>query len=149
MSLKINFKNNISKKPSNNLILFADEKFNISPIKKYISKLEFSYITDLLKTSDLNKNLFVFELSSKRKIVLISIKKNIKTSDIENLGAELYGRINYEKNSEYFIYSDSFIGKYQNFISHFLHGLKAKKSCQILVDLDQLQIFQKISKNPK
>ncbi len=126
MSLKINFKNNISKKPSNNLILFADEKFNISPIKKYISKLEFSYITDLLKTSDLNKNLFVFELSSKRKIVLISIKKNIKTSDIENLGAELYGRINYEKNSEYFIYSDSFIGKYQNFISHFLHGLKLK-----------------------
>ena len=78
------------------------------------------------KNSDLTKNLFIFELSSKRVIVLVSIKKNLKNSQIENLGAEFYGRINYGKNSDYFILSDSIVGKYDNFLGHFLHGLKLK-----------------------
>ena len=106
--------------------MFTDEKFNTSKLKKYISKSEFSYIGDLLKTNDLTKNLFVFELSSKKKIVLISIKKNIKTSDIEKLGAELYGRINYGRNSEYLINSESITVKHEYFLGHFLHGLKLK-----------------------
>ena len=126
MSIQINYKKNGSNKPSNNLVLFSDEKFNINALKKYISISEFSYINDLLKSSDLDKNIFVFELSSKKKVVLISIKKNIKSSDIENLGAEFYGRINYGKNSEYFVNSDSIISKNKNFIGYFLHGLKLK-----------------------
>ena len=126
MSIKINYKNGGPKKPSNNLVLFTDEKFDIKPLKKHISSSEFSYINDLLKTSDINKNLLVFELSSKKKIVLVSIKKNIRLSDIENLGAEFYGRINYGKNTNYYINSDSIIGKHKNFIGHFLHGLKLK-----------------------
>ena len=65
-------------------------------------------------------------LTQKKKIVLVSIKKNIKTSDIENLGAELYGRVNYGKNSEYLINSDSIISKDKSFLGHFLHGLKLK-----------------------
>ena len=68
----------------------------------------------------------MFEVHSKKKIVLISIKKNLKTSEIENLGAEFYGRINYGKNSEYNIISDSLISKDNNFLGHFLHGLKLK-----------------------
>ena len=35
-------------------------------LKKYVSSNEFNYISDLLKNSDLKKNLFVFELSSKK-----------------------------------------------------------------------------------
>ncbi len=65
-------------------------------------------------------------LAQKKKIVLISIKRDIKTYDIENLGAEFYGRINYGKNSEYFVNSDSIVSKYENFLGHFLHGLKLK-----------------------
>ena len=99
MSIKINYLNKSSSKTSANLVLFSNEKFNISGLKKYLSNSEFSYIDDLLKTSDLKKKLFVFELTSKKKIVLISIKNNLKTSDIENLGAELYRRVNYGKNS--------------------------------------------------
>ena len=67
MSIKINYKNISSKKSLKNLVLFTDEKFNLLPLKKYISKLEFSYVNDLLKTSDNSKNLFIFELSSKKK----------------------------------------------------------------------------------
>jgi len=126
MTIQISYKNSSPKKTTTNLVLFTDEKFNISNIKKYISNSEFSYINDLLKTIDLKKNLFVFEVSSKKKIVLVSVKNNLDTSDIENLGAEFYGRINYGKKSEYFINSNSINSKFENFIGYFLHGLKLK-----------------------
>ncbi len=126
MSVKINYSKKISNMPSSNIVLFTNDKFNTTNIKKYISATEFSYINDLLKTSDLKKNMFVYELSSKKKIILISIKNNIKTSDVENLGAEFYGRVNYGKNSEYFINSDSVESKHDNLLGYFLHGIKLK-----------------------
>ena len=126
MSLKVNYITKATNKISSNVVLFSNDDFKIDAIKSNLSSLEFSYIKDLLKTSDLKKNLLVFELTSKKKIILISIKKNLKTSDIENLGAEFYSRINYGKNSEYFIFSDSIQSKNKDFLSHFLHGLKLK-----------------------
>ena len=126
MTIKINFKSISPKSPTKNLILFVDDKFNTQPLKKFLSNTEFSYISDLLKTNDLKKNLFVFELNSKKNIVLVSIKKDIKIYDIENLGAEVYGRIEFSKGREYFINCDSIISKYKDFLSHFLHGLKLK-----------------------
>ena len=126
MSIKINYLNKSTGKTSSNLVLFVNEKFNTMNLKQFISSTEFTYIDDLLKSNDLKKNIFVFEVSSKKKIVLISIKKDLKNFDIENLGAEFYGRINYGKNSEYFINSDSINSKHKNFIGYFLHGLKLK-----------------------
>ena len=126
MSININYLKKISNESTSNLVLFSNEKFNVSGLKKYLSDSEYSYINDLLKTSDLKKNLFIFEVNSKKKIVLISIKNNSKSSDIENLGGEFYGRINYGKNSEYFIMSDSISTKQDNFLGYFLHGLKLK-----------------------
>jgi leucyl aminopeptidase len=126
MTIKINYTKKGYDKSSGNLVLFVDEIFSIKPLKKYLSNTEFSYINDLLKTIDKKKNLFIFELNSKKKIVLISIKKNVKSFDIENLGAEFYGRINYGKNSEYSINSDSVTSNHKNFIGYFLHGLKLK-----------------------
>ena len=125
MSIKISYIKS-SNNTSGNTVLFVDEKFNCKNIKKYISSSEFSYINDLLKGCDLKKNIFVFELTSKRKIILISLKKNIKSFDIENLGAELYNRIKNEKKKHYFINSDTIIGKQDNFVGHFLHGLKLR-----------------------
>jgi leucyl aminopeptidase len=126
MSIKISYLNNLSRKLSVNTVLFVNEKFNMTNLRKHVSSAEFSYINDLLKSSDLKKNMFVYELNSKKKIVLISIKNNLKTFDIENLGAEFYGRVNYGKNSEYFINSDSLADKNDNLLGHFLHGLKLK-----------------------
>jgi len=126
MSIKINYLKKTISQTTSNLVLFSNDKFSISSLKKYLSNSEFSYINDLIKTSDLKKKIFVFEVNSKKKIVLISIKNNIKSSDVENLGAEFYGRINYGKNSEYIINTDSIVSKLDNFIGHFLHGLKLK-----------------------
>jgi leucyl aminopeptidase len=126
MTIKINYSNKAISKSSANLVLFADEKFSINALKKNLSNSEFTYINDLLKSIDLKKNIIVFEMNSKKKIVLVSIKKDLNSFNIENLGAEFYGRINYGKNSEYFINSDSVIGIHENFIGYFLHGIKLK-----------------------
>ena len=65
MTIEINYKNNISTKSTTNLVLFVDENFNIRDLKKYISNSEYSYIADLLKNSDLKKDLLFFEFISK------------------------------------------------------------------------------------
>ena len=126
MSVKINYSNKSAVQLSTNTVIFVDEKFNTKNIAKYVSNSEISYINDLLKISDLKKNILIFELNSKKKIVLVSIKKNIKNYDIENLGAEFYSIINHGKNSRYFINSESVVNNYKNFIGHFLHGMKLK-----------------------
>jgi leucyl aminopeptidase len=126
MTVQINYKNSGLKKTLTNLVLFVDQNFNISGLKKYISSNEFSYISDLLKNGDLKKNLLFFEINSKKTIFLISIKKDSNTSDIESLGAEFHGYINYDKENEYFVNSDTITSKIENFVGYFLHGLKLK-----------------------
>ena len=103
MTVQINYKSSNIKKISSNLVLFVDEKFSISWLKNLVSNSEFSYISDLLKNSDLKKDLLVFEINSKKTIFLASIKKDIKTSDIENLGAKFHNYIDYDKQNDYFI----------------------------------------------
>ena len=126
MAVQINYKSNTLKNYLLNLVLFVDEKFNISGLKKHISNSEFSYISDLLKTSDLKKDLLFFEVNSKKTIFLVSIKKDIKTSDVENLGAKFHSYINYDKKNDYLVNSDTINSKIKNFIGYFLHGIKLK-----------------------
>ncbi len=126
MTIQINYKNSGSIKTSSNLILFVDEKFNIGGLKKYISNNEFLYISDLLKNSDLKKDLLFFDINSKKTIFLVSVKKDVKTSDIENLGAKFHSHINYDKKKDYFVNSDTINGKIENFVGYFLHGIKLK-----------------------
>ena len=57
MSININYSSKKSDINSGNLVLFSDDKFNINSLKKHISNSEFSYINDLLKTSDLKKKI--------------------------------------------------------------------------------------------
>ena len=126
MSINISYSKKQVNNTSSNLILFTNEKFYLGDLKKSLINSEFLYVEDLLKSSDLKKSLLVFEVNSKKKIILISIKKDLKNSDFENLGAELFKNINYGKKSEYFLNTDTVNNKHKNFLSHFLHGLKLK-----------------------
>jgi leucyl aminopeptidase len=126
MTVQINYKSGNSKKVQSNLVLFVDDKFNISGLKNYISNSEFSYISDLIKNSDIKKDLLVFEVNSKKTIFLVSIKRDIKTSDIENLGAKFHSYIKYDKKNDYFINSNTVSSKINNFVGYFLHGIKLK-----------------------
>ena len=82
MSIKINYNKNLFKKNSTNLVLFVDENFSISGLKKHLSGKEYSYIADLIKVSDKKENIIAYEISSKRKIIIVSIKKKQTYSDI-------------------------------------------------------------------
>ncbi len=55
MKIEINFKNQVSDKSNGNLVLFVDEKLNISGLKKVLSNTEYSYISDLINSEDKKK----------------------------------------------------------------------------------------------
>ena len=126
MSVKIIYKNIQFKKNLSNLVLFVDEKFNISGLKKYISSKEYSIISDLFKAKDLKKKFLTFDISSKRKIILISLKKDLKNFEVENLGAKFYEHFKNSIQSEYYFNSDTITNKLKNCLGYFLHGIKLK-----------------------
>ena len=67
MTIKINYIKKTTSRLSANLIFFTNEKFSTNHLKQHISNAEFNYINDLLKSSDLKKNIFVYELNSKKR----------------------------------------------------------------------------------
>ena len=87
----------------------------------------------------------------KKKIVLIPLKNSLKSYEVENLGAELYGRISNEKNTEFNILSQSITIKLDNFLGHFLHGLKLKsykfKKYKTKEEKKQITIYVSGNKN--
>ena len=126
MSIKINYKTGTNKKNSHNLVLFVDEKFTISKLKKYISNSEYSFIQDLLKTTNIKKKIVIFDVSSKKKIILVSATKNITSSEVENLGAKFYDILKEFKSNVYQLNSDSATENIRNLVGHFIHGLVLK-----------------------
>ena len=92
MSVQIIYKNRSSKRKNYNLVLFVDEKFNISSLKKHVSGTEFSLLSDLLKSKDLNNRIIEFDINSRKKIILVSLKKNVTSSQLENLGAKFFDK---------------------------------------------------------
>ena len=126
MTVTINYKNKSNKINSSNLIMFSDENFNISPLKKHISSSEHNFVKDLIKTMDLKKKILSFASSSKRKIILVSQKKNIKNSDMENLGAKFYDLFKDAKENIFTLNSNTISEKSKNSVGNFLHGLKLK-----------------------
>ena len=127
MSIKISIKKNISNKDVKNCVLFCEKKFQINTIKKEITTAEFSYIAGLLKNKDLKKNIYSFDISSKKKIILINIIDQSNSSDVEKLGAELYDFIKKNRIKNLVINTRSLNTKPgKDFIGRFLHGLKLK-----------------------
>ena len=106
MSVSINYRTSSSKKNASNLVLFVDEKFNISKLKKYILNTEYSFILELLKINSLKKKIISFEISSKRRIILVSLKNNISSSEAENLGAKFYQQFKDLTKGDYYLNSD-------------------------------------------
>ncbi|WP_440676668.1 leucyl aminopeptidase [Candidatus Pelagibacter sp. HIMB1587] len=126
MNVVIDYKNTKSKKSTLNQVLFVNENFNISKCKSFFSSTEFTFVNDLLKSKDLKKKFVFFELSSKRKIILASIKKDIKNWELENLGGKFFDTFKESKINEFNINSDSLNLNLKNAVGFFLHGIKLK-----------------------
>ena len=77
MNILVNLKKKALNKLNANLILFVDEKFNINGLKKYISNSEYSYILDLLNNKDTKRKIITFDISSKKKILLVSFQVDV------------------------------------------------------------------------
>jgi len=127
MSVQVNYNTKTNAKFSSNYVFFTGEKFNIDNIKKNFSVIELSYIREILKNNNLKKNILSFDLHAKKKIILTIVKKNLESSDVENLGADFYNFIKSNHINELFINSDSInTTSKKDFMGHFLHGLKLK-----------------------
>ncbi|WP_440656386.1 leucyl aminopeptidase [Candidatus Pelagibacter sp. HIMB1509] len=126
MSISINYKNFSPKKKSSNYVFFVDEKLNILNLKKFISGSEFSFIADLLKSKEPKKKILDFDVNSKKKIILISLKKKQSNSDLENLGANFYVLIRDFKQNNCIINSETLSEENKYFLGYFLHGLRLK-----------------------
>jgi len=126
MSIVISYKNTASKKKFGNLIFFVDEKYSLSGLKRNFNRSEIEFIGDILKSQNLSKKIISFDLSSKKKIFLISVKTNISSSEVENLGAKFQIYLKDFKQREFQINSDVVPVKLKNFVGHFLHGLRLK-----------------------
>ena len=126
MNIKVNFKKQTFAKSNANLILFVDEKFNITGIKKHISNSEYSYISDLLIKKDDKKKIVTFNISSKKKIIIVSLERKLTNSDAENLGAKCYVILNELKETEYSVNPDTIPNGFKNIVGYFIHGIKLK-----------------------
>ena len=126
MTAHIHYKKSILNKKLSNYIFFVDEEFDTVSLKNQLSSGEYSFIRDILKTKDLKKEILAIDISSKRKVILVSLKKNQKNSDLENLGAKFYDLFKDSKQNEYSLNTDAMPVKFRNFVGYFLHGLKLK-----------------------
>ena len=126
MSIKINYKSDFPKNNSGNLVYFVDEKYTLSSLKKSLIKSDYKFIEGILASQNLSKKILSFDLSSKKRIFLISLKKNINTSEIENLGAKFFIYVKDFKQRDFHINSKVIPTNIKNLIGYFLHGLKLK-----------------------
>jgi len=123
MAVEITYKNKASNKNPHNLVLFVDENFNISSLRKHISNSDYILISDLVKIRDEKKKLLSFDISSKKKIILVSLKKNIGASGIENLGACFYDQFKTNKINNFVLVSETFSIRLEAIKSSELYGL--------------------------
>ena len=126
MKITVNYKKKLSAKNSSNLIFFVNEKYNLINLSKFITKPEYNYVIDLIKSQDLTKKILIFDINSKKKIILISLKKNIISSEIVNLGADFFNLSKDFKNKNFQLNTDHFPIKFENCVGYFLHGFKLK-----------------------
>ena len=128
MSVQVVYKNKAKSGNLGVIALFVDEKFRIKNTNGFLSKNEISYIEKTLKNKKNTKeNIVSFNINEKTTVILISLKKDLKSFDVENLGAVFYNFIKKNSFKDLSIISQSVKSKPgKDFIGRFMHGLKLK-----------------------
>ena len=78
MIINIKYNKAINNKLITNYALFSRENYNITNLKNYFSNSEIASIKEIIKNTNLKKNIISFNLNSKKKLFLIDIKKKYK-----------------------------------------------------------------------
>jgi leucyl aminopeptidase len=127
MTIHINYKSITKNRSSSNKALFLNEKFEVENLKTMFEVPEVSFISKMIRKMDNKKNFVLFDLNLNEKIILIFVKKNLKSADVENLGAEFCHFIKTNFLSKIELNSDTIKPKTdKEFLGRFLHGLKLK-----------------------
>ena len=127
MTVQVNYKNNIIANSAGNYAFFTDEKLQIKNLKSTFSNHEISYISEIIKKKSTKKSFVSFDLSSKKRIILIPIKENLENVQIEHLGANFYNYIQENSINDISINLDSLkIKPFKDYLGCFLHGLKLR-----------------------
>ena len=128
MTVQVVLKNKAKSSNPGVFVLFTEDKFEIKNIGIFLSKNEKSFVAKILKNRNNTKeNIISLNLNEKTTLVLISLKKDLKSSNVENLGAEFYNFIKKNSFKDISIVSESVKSKPgKDFIGRFMHGLKLK-----------------------
>ena len=126
MIININYNKSTNNKSILNYALFLSDNYNTQELKNFFSLSEINLIKEMIKNSNLTKNIISFNLNSSKRIFLINVKKNINNNEIEILGAEFYEYIKDFSLKNLIINTLTTKKENENFISHFLHGLKLR-----------------------
>ncbi len=128
MTVQVLYKNKAKSSNIGAMVLFSEDKFQIKNTGGYLSKNQRSYVEKILKTKrNTKENIISFNLNEKTNLILISLKRNLKGSDVENLGAEFYNFAKKNSFKDLTIINESIKSKPgKDFIGRFLHGLKLK-----------------------
>ena len=126
MIIKINYKKSINNKSLSNYAVFTNDNYNIHDLKSFFTTSEIISIKEILKNSDLSKNIISLNLNSKKSIIILNLKKNVDNYEIENLGAEFYEFLKNTSVKNLLLNSITLKNQNKNFISYFLHGFKLR-----------------------
>ncbi len=128
MTVQVVYKNKAKSSNSGVIALFVDEKFQIKNRGGFLSNSEILYIEKIAKNKKNTKNNIIsFNINEKTTIILIALKKDLKSFDVENLGANFYNFIKRNSFKDISVISDSLKTKPgKDFIGRFMHGLKLK-----------------------
>ena len=91
MTVQVFYKNKINSKSSNVFALFTDENFKIQKIGAYFSKKEVSFIKKIIRNNKISKKtISSFNLNENSSVILIPLKKNLTSPEVEQIGADFY-----------------------------------------------------------
>ena len=128
MTVQVINKNMAKSGDSSVLVLFADEKFQLKTSGDLLAKNESSYLQKLLKLKRNSKEkIIAFNITDKTTVIIISIKKDLNSFGVENLGANFFNFLKKNSFQNVTILGESLKSKPgKDFIGRFIHGLKLK-----------------------
>ena len=128
MTVQVIYKNKAKLTNLGVITLFVEDKFQIKNAKSFLSKNENSYVEKILKSKrNTKENIISFNISEKTTLILVSLKKDLKSFNVENLGAEFYNFIKKNSFKDVSVITESVKSKPgKDFIGRFMHGLKLK-----------------------
>ena len=134
----------LDRKKIRNYALFSTNEFDLKSINKNFSTQELNNIGEILKF-EIKKDFILFNLNSKKKVILINIKKHLEKSAYEDLGAKFYDFLKNNNIKEITFDYNKNLNLSSSIQGSFLHGLKLKSykflKYKSKKDLDNVTIY--------